>query len=515
MIELNAKWFGAKNDGNTADAAANVAALTAAIAALPTTGGRIMLPSGTYYINAGINIAGTTTKSIELVGEGPRSTVIKPSVNSMTMFTMQVDSALRGVELNGTGRTGINGVRFNASGSVFEDFLCRAIDGRAIDLNDSADGGLYFNVARRGRISSACGYGLWLATTVAGINSINDNRFYDISITQCTGDGIYINKGNGNKFIGVDIEDCTGFGINIQNGMDNAFWQWLEDNAAGNLLIMRDVLNRGNQFWGRGDEDYAEQVDTTGAMTINTPTLTVASASKIVKGKWLKVVGAGAAGADLYAYVTAISGTTITLHTNALTGVGPAAVVTGPELETGQHTIYHTQRFTHFLAGQTVISHAQFGQKGRSSVALIEAYGGMTLYPPGGGNTNQYLLRMDSTLDYLRLANGGTTQHAWERATGDYFNILGNVIIQGTGKGLRVSETANGKMGVATLIAGSATVANTAVTANSRILLASQVDGGTPGFLRISARTAGVSFVITSSNGADTSTVAWFIVEPA
>jgi hypothetical protein len=81
--------------------------------------------------------------------------------------------------------------------------------------------------------------------------------------------------------------------------------------------------------------------------------------------------------------------------------------------------------------------------------------------------------------------------------------------------GLTVTEGSNKKMGTATLVAGAATVANTSVTANSRIFVFSQVDGGTPGFLRVSTRTAGTSFVITSSSNTDTSTVAYLILEPA
>lgn len=83
------------------------------------------------------------------------------------------------------------------------------------------------------------------------------------------------------------------------------------------------------------------------------------------------------------------------------------------------------------------------------------------------------------------------------------------------GRGLRVAEGSNAKSGLATLVGGSVVVATTAVTANSRIQITSQADGGTPGWLRVSTRTAGTSFTITSSSGSDTSTVAWFIVEPA
>lgn len=90
-----------------------------------------------------------------------------------------------------------------------------------------------------------------------------------------------------------------------------------------------------------------------------------------------------------------------------------------------------------------------------------------------------------------------------------------NIAVLRAGDGVQIKEGSNAKMGTATLVAGTATVLNTSVTANSRIFLTSNVDGGTPGFLRVSAKTASTSFVITSSSGTDTSTVAWLIVEPA
>lgn len=68
--------------------------------------------------------------------------------------------------------------------------------------------------------------------------------------------------------------------------------------------------------------------------------------------------------------------------------------------------------------------------------------------------------------------------------------------------------------GRSVLVAGAVVVANTNVTAVSNIYVTSNIDGGTPGWLRVSARTAGTSFTITSSSGTDTSTVAWLIVDP-
>lgn len=83
------------------------------------------------------------------------------------------------------------------------------------------------------------------------------------------------------------------------------------------------------------------------------------------------------------------------------------------------------------------------------------------------------------------------------------------------GNGFYVKEGTNATMGVSTLVAGTVTVSTTKVTANSRIFLTAQTSSGVPGFVGISARSAGTSFTITSSNVLDTSDIAWIIIEPA
>jgi hypothetical protein len=93
--------------------------------------------------------------------------------------------------------------------------------------------------------------------------------------------------------------------------------------------------------------------------------------------------------------------------------------------------------------------------------------------------------------------------------------VFGTLALETAGSGITVKEGSNAKQGTVALVGGSAVVANTSVTASSRIFLTSQADGGTPGWLRVSARTAGTSFTITSSSGTDTSTVAYEIFEPS
>ena len=125
----------------------------------------------------------------------------------------------------------------------------------------------------------------------------------------------------------------------------------------------------------------------------------------------------------------------------------------------------------------------------------------------GSTVTTQYGVYVDS------LSGAGTNVAI--KTNNGIVDIGDDLKLTVVGKGLYVKEGSNATMGTATLTAGSVTVNTTKVTANSRIQLTSQSDGGTPGFLRVSARSAGTSFTITSSNGADTSTVAWIIVEPS
>lgn len=99
--------------------------------------------------------------------------------------------------------------------------------------------------------------------------------------------------------------------------------------------------------------------------------------------------------------------------------------------------------------------------------------------------------------------------------TASLLQVTGSVSADTAGSGFLVKEGSNCKQGTATLSGGAATVSNTAVTANSRIFLTSNADGGTPGWLRVSARTPGTSFTITSSSATDTSIVAYEIFEPA
>lgn len=94
---------------------------------------------------------------------------------------------------------------------------------------------------------------------------------------------------------------------------------------------------------------------------------------------------------------------------------------------------------------------------------------------------------------------------------------ISGVAISGLGSGPLIKEGSNARMGVVTLSAGSATVLNSTVTANTRIFLTvnNQNSLNLLGFLRVTARTPGVSFSISTGIALDFgSVVAWLLIEP-
>jgi hypothetical protein len=124
---------------------------------------------------------------------------------------------------------------------------------------------------------------------------------------------------------------------------------------------------------------------------------------------------------------------------------------------------------------------------------------------PGAAATAAHFLQcqdITSGTDLLKIASTGT------------LTTLGDLIAGAAGKGLQIKEGSNARMGTATLVAGTVTVANTSVTANTRIFFTITTTGGTQGFWT-TTRVAATSFTVTSTQATETSTFAWFLVEPA
>jgi hypothetical protein len=89
--------------------------------------------------------------------------------------------------------------------------------------------------------------------------------------------------------------------------------------------------------------------------------------------------------------------------------------------------------------------------------------------------------------------------------TGDLTVTSGDLVAATAGKGLKIKEGSNARMGTLTLTGVTpVVVATTAVTATSRIFLTTQdPNGGTPAFCYVSTRTAATSFSVVDRGVAD------------
>ncbi len=107
------------------------------------------------------------------------------------------------------------------------------------------------------------------------------------------------------------------------------------------------------------------------------------------------------------------------------------------------------------------------------------------------------------------IVNWATAYNINAAATGSiFYDALVNVGSVGTTNNFSVLNTFPNQ-GSATLAAGTKTVTNANVTSSSIITLSNCGVGGTAGILSLGTVTPGTSFVINSSNAADTSKVCW------
>lgn len=130
-----------------------------------------------------------------------------------------------------------------------------------------------------------------------------------------------------------------------------------------------------------------------------------------------------------------------------------------------------------------------------------------------GDSTSRFLARNDGQMSWG--PGSGAVDTNLYRSAANTLATDDDLSIAVAGKGLKVAEGSNAKMG--TLVLTGATpvvVSTTAVTATSRIFLTTNIPGGTPAWAYVSTRTAGTSFTV-QGVALDTSTVAWMIVEPA
>lgn len=176
------------------------------------------------------------------------------------------------------------------------------------------------------------------------------------------------------------------------------------------------------------------------------------------------------------------------------------------------------------LANTPTLQTPVIGAATGTSVVLSSTATASALIPSGSAvptngvylpAANSVSLSTNST-ERVRIDGSGNFLPFTVGVFGSAGNPWGAIYSSGNIRGgsLSVSEAANGKQGIATMVAGTVTVANTSVTANSRIMLTPQNASGGAGSVSITARVVGTSFTIGSTNVLDTRDVAFLMLEP-
>lgn len=539
---INVKQRGAKGDGTTDDTAAIQAALNACPA-----GGVAYLPAGVYRTSAPllvppyVTLRGTHGGGEAQSTSSPTPACIKPLATFTGAAVIQVlDQQLGGystissevkieaVTVNGsalTSGTGIAGIQMKGQIQhlTLRDVQVRQVPGNAFDTayNLTAPAGpqapfcLHFE-----RLSA-----LWAGGTGFALNNSTDSVFTDCYALGCSSWGWYVAGCNGATWLGCRAEWCgiDGFLLATNTAVQTFIGCSTDRNAQHGFNIPSSTSTGTIVLSGCRMTRDGRNSTTAGYAGLNINTTT----RKIVADSLVITTGRdddGTSGLLTPQYgVSATSSSYVVVASGDVNGVSSAWRDGG-----GNTTFLHGPMVT----GSNITSWQWPG----TAATVAAAAASIVLQAMVTGDTQQRMtVGGDGKLNWgsgsvapdTNLYRGGAgtlkTDSFFVMPSGQaggafsVFTGAAKALIAGTaGGGVAIAEGANARSGTATLNGTTAvTIANTSVTANTRIQLTIQAPGGTVGSPYVFTRTAGTSFQIKSTVVGDTSTVAWFLVEPA
>jgi hypothetical protein len=264
---VSVKDFGAVGDGVTDD----TAAFTAAIAAVPSGGGAISVPAGTYLTNISI-----TRSLVWLRGDGRRSTLLKPAIAGTSVVTINsAAGGIQGNKISDIGFTGGNGASaITITGANINDWI-RIERGWATGFTKT------LNIPGRCVWCSFVDFEIdndaSNCVDVTSSNPFNNNVFDHVSCETAVGNGFEFNQNSGgDTFKGLALASCnaqtTVIGLHVRN-VDSLHvygGSYFESNSTADIKIegtwAQGFVIEGNQIWSATTNIYNHATLTDGAI---------------------------------------------------------------------------------------------------------------------------------------------------------------------------------------------------------------------------------------------------------
>lgn len=431
---------------------------------------------------------------------------------------------------------------FNPSQLTVSSYLRPVVGftgGAVIVMLDQTDGG-YANKSAEQQVVNLTIDGTGVGGTVHGIQGggyIHGVLLQNVAIKAVTGKGIYTFAANGSQpfswtFHHVVVDNPDGVGIDLAGHTDATLIDVVSIGAGGNAFTLSNMANSRavgcRAEWSEGHGYHVTGAWGTGQGSGGMSFVGCSSDRNRFNGVLVDATGngpllfgdmalrrdgrnGGAGGGD-YSNFRVTAATMPVIVTNLVTypgvdddGTGTNSPVNAFKVSGATYVALNSG----FLHGAT----NGFVDGGTNAVLrrgpnIGERTG--TTAAPADAFSNPWAAAGNATFSGYFVTDAGQSNGQWQL----FGNAANSLRLGSAGGGIAITEGANARQGVATLVAGTVTVANTSMAATDRIMLTRATTGGTVGHLSYTI-TAATSFTINSTSGTETSTVNWVIFRPA
>lgn len=492
--------------------------INSAISALPSGGGEIILRAGTYIITNSIN---ANKANVTFSGEGTSTYIVNDPTANGNIFSVTADDVTirymkldgnsanvttdhHGISVGGSDASPVAASRTKLIGLYITNTVHHGI--QSPHCIDMLIDGCYVSNPGKASNPEADGVGIIIGNTAVNAKVTNctvyNTAFHGIQvyahsrkvfISNChvlqvgqtsggsAGNGIEVHPDNqdvhisncwlsvgstGGNGITIESSDATGktAGVLVENTTIDSF-----DNLGIRIDAASDISIKGCNIRNNGQNPNSPSNNAGNTLTIQPGGATSGATNK--------------------------AGGTLSLLGGLSTGSGNSQITLGVYGNSAGSTSDNTST-TMLTIGQSAITAAEkvILNAATTAASSLNIPSGTAPTSPNSGD-----MYFDGTNLFF---NGGGLK-----------TVNGSLTLGTAGNKINITTGSNASAGTGTLVGGTATISTTAVTANSLIFLQdTSTSVVNVGVLTVSAKTAGTSFVVTSTVAIDTSTFNWWIV---